>query len=265
MKLEKELIETLRILDSYFQKKNIKYVLIGAQVPNILICFENSQVSRPTKDIDLALKCDDWEDYTELINDLIKLEFYKKSNEPEHRLFFKRTMIDLIPYVEKYIKDGYLTFPESKNIINVQGFDKLFQNAVKETIDGDLQISVIPLHLSVYSKIIAFLDRGEQQNNFDDIIDIVYIFKNYEDIVFSERRFDIDSKYNIEFEYSGAFLVGQDLKKCLSSEEIDQIWKFLSHFTDEYSYPIQRVSSYDTKENKENFNLFSAFKKGFEL
>jgi len=78
MKLEKELVDTLRILDEYFKKHDIKYVLIGAQVPKILLSLDRNPDSRPTKDIDLALEFDSWDDYSKVITDLIELCFIKK-------------------------------------------------------------------------------------------------------------------------------------------------------------------------------------------
>lgn len=264
MKLEKELVDTLRILDEYFKKHDIKYVLIGAQVPKILLSLDMNPDSRPTKDIDLALEFDSWDDYSKVITDLIELGFNKKSNEPEHRLFYRGTMVDLLPYIPDDIVDGYITFPESQNIMNLQGFDKLIKGAVMEYVDRDFLISVIPLHLSVYSKIIAFLDRGEQQNIYDDIIDILYVFENYEDVYDSERRFDIDGKHNIRYEYSGAFLVGQDLASCLNSDEIQLINTFLLKFNDKYSYTIQKVNSLFKYDSIEILNMFTAFRRGLE-
>jgi len=148
--------------------------------------------------------------------------------------------------------------------MNLQGFDKLIKGAIMEYVDSDFLISVIPLHLSVYSKIIAFLDRGEQRNIYDDIIDILYVFENYEDVYDSERRFDIDGKHNIRYEYSGAFLVGQDIASCLNSDEIQLINTFLLKFNDKYSYTIQKVNSLFKYDSIEILNMFTAFRRGLE-
>ncbi|MBS3742202.1 MAG: hypothetical protein KGY74_08790 [Candidatus Cloacimonetes bacterium] len=266
MILEKELIETLKILDSYLRNKNIPYILIGAQVPKILFSLNRSEKEyRPTKDLDLSIKCHGWNDYEALVNDLEQMGFSRKESRPEHTLFYKNTIIDLIPYIENNIVKEHITFPETNNVFNMKGFDKLFNNAIKKKINNKLYVQTVPLHLLVYSKIIAFLDRAKSKNNYDDLKDILYIFRNYDDVENSERRFEIDPKFNIKYEQRGAFLVGADLKKILQNEEKEEVIKFLNLFKDEYSYPIQKTSSPNKNESKETYKLIVAFREGINL
>lgn len=266
MILEKDLVNTLKILDSFFKNKNITYIMIGAQVPKILFSLDKSEEEyRPTKDLDLSIKCCVWDDYYSLIEDLKKLGFAQKKNGPEHTLSYKNTIIDLIPYPENNIENDHITFPKTQNVLNMKGFDKLFYNSIKKKISDKLYINTIPLHLFVYSKIIAFLDRAKLKNNYDDFEDIIYVFRNYEDVEKSERRFEIDTKLNIKYEYSGAYLVGADLKKILQQEDKKGVKKFLDLVENSYSYPIQKISSPNTKENVKNHNLIEAFRKGIGL
>lgn len=262
MKLEQELIEVLKIINFFFSKNDINYALIGAQVPRILIKFPVSTNIRPTKDIDLLISTNSWDEFQQLKKKLSKIGFKEEDNN-ELRFHYKDTIIDIIPYIKDELDNGVLKLPDSGNKINVYGFDRLLDNAIKENISRDLSIPIIPLHLSVYTKILAFLDRGIERNITMDIEDIIYIFQNYESLEVSERRFEIETDGTIDFELLGAYLIGIDLKEYLTDVEKQFVHTFLKHFTDEYSYPIQRIIPYDSNKRIEIFNLFNSFRKGF--
>ena len=262
MKLELGLISVLKILDKYFQKKGITYALIGAQVPRILIDLPVLSEHRPTKDIDIAIKSYSWNDFEQIKKELSNFGFKESTNEL--RFFYQDTIIDIIPYLENEITNGLLKFPGSENILNVYGFDRLLKNSIRKEIQPGLNISIVPLHLLIFTKILAFLDRGINRNVMKDIEDIIFIFQNYETFKISERRFDATISTDINYEDRGAYLIGYDLKHYLKDKEQEFVISFLEHFQDEYSPFIQRLTHYDSDKSKEILSLFDAFRKGFE-
>lgn len=263
MKLEPELISTLKILDHYFREKGINYALIGAQVPRILIDLPVLSGHRPTQDIDIALKSNSWNDFEQIKKDLSN--FGIKEAPYELRFFYRDTIIDIIPYLENEIKNGLLKLPGSENSLNVYGFDRLLKNSIRKEIQPGFNISIVPLHLLIFTKILAFLDRGINQNVLKDIEDMIFIFENYETLETSERRFDAIISVDINYEDRGAFLIGYDLKHYLKGKEQAFVVSFLEHFQDEYSPFIQKIAHYDSDKSKEILSLFEYFRKGFEL
>ncbi|MBC8382791.1 MAG: nucleotidyl transferase AbiEii/AbiGii toxin family protein [Candidatus Cloacimonetes bacterium] len=261
MKLEPELIATLKILDKYFLKKGINYTLIGAQVPRILINFPVMSEHRPTQDIDITLRSNSWKDFEIIKQELFDLGF--KEDRFELRFIFQDTVLDIVPYLNSEVKNGILTLPGSGNTLNVIGFDRLLENSIKIEIQPDLHIPVVPLHILLFTKILAFLDRGINRNITKDIEDILFIFQNYESLEMSERRFDITIPLEMNYEDRGAFLLGTDLKQYLQKEEQGFVVSFLEHFKDEFSTVIQKISKYNSGKSKEIFHMFNAFRNGF--
>lgn len=265
MELAQELIHIFQMLSDFFKKENINFVLIGATVPLILIDLKEKNGTnfgiRPTKDLDFTVLIKDWRSFKELKQLLYNIGFMQKNNNPEHRFFYNNYMVDIIPYNEELVKEGYLTFPETQNKINVTGFDKLFIYAQSENISEKLSIPIIPLSLFVYSKILAYSDRELTK----DLEDITYCLKHYEESSISERRFDIVGELEISYEKSGAYLLGKDLSEILSSQEQNIVNEFLNKFNDEYSPIILKLNSNDIDTQKEILDLFLSFKKGMSI
>ncbi len=263
MKLEPGLILVLEILDKYFRKKGINYALIGAQVPCLLIDVPVLSEHRPTLDIDITLQSSSWSDFEIIKQGLLDLGF--KEDRFELRFLFQDTFLDIVPYLENEVKNNILKLPHSGNMINVLGYDRLLKNSIIKEVQPGLNIPVVPLHLLLFTKMLAFLDRGLDRNIIKDIIDIIFIFQNYKTLDMSERRFDNSIPRKMNYEDRGAYLIGIDLKLYLQDKEQEYVISFLEHFQDEFSTVIQKISKYETGKSKEIYNLFDSFRKGFGL
>ncbi len=121
MKLEADIITTLKILDTFFRSKGIKYALIGAQVPRLLITFPVLDEHRPTRDIDVTLQLEDWSDYDKIKKELMKIGF--QEDKFELRFIYEKTILDIVPYLQNEIKSGILHLPHSETSMNLSGFD----------------------------------------------------------------------------------------------------------------------------------------------
>lgn len=260
MKLEPDIIKALKILDRYFRAKGIKYVLIGAQVPKLLITSLVSDEHRPTRDVDVTLQLEEWSDYKNVKNELLVKGF--REGKFELRFIYEETLLDIVPYLQKEMKSGVLHLPHSENSMNLSGFDRLFTNAVLIDIETDFRIPVVPLHLFVFTKMLAFLDRGVSQNITKDLEDIIFVLENYE--TQSERRFDTTIPSDIDYKARGAYLLGYDLKQYLTANERKTVSAFFNYFEDEYSAFLQKLSQYDQWKRKELFLMFTCFQKGIQ-
>jgi len=264
MIMEKNVISMLRLLSDYFNDKGYQYALIGANVPLILIELKQPNGKgfgiEPTKDVDFSVIVDNWDDYRNLKSDLLELGLIQKEHEPEHRFFLNNLMVDIIPYNPAIVKDGYIEWPGSGLSMNMTGFDILFRNTQEETLAEDLKIPVIPLSLLVFTKMIAYLDRRK----IKDLQDILYVLEHYEEASISERRFDVLPAKGINYETSGAFLLGQDLKPFLTENELTIVREFLNLFKDEYTEVVQILARASRKNVDEIIELIRAFTRGLK-
>lgn len=263
MKFDSEVRQLLHQLDSYFNTKGYPYVLIGANVPFILIDLKEADGKgfgiRPTMDLDFCIQVNDWQNYNELKRDLLKFGFAQKDNQPEHRFFKGNQSVDIMPYGVEIAKDGFIEWPGTGHRMNVVGFDKLFKYACQESISDGLSIPIIPLPLLVYTKINAYLDRRALR----DLQDILYVLEHYEEVSISERRFDIIAD-TITYETSGAFLLGLDLKGILEGAEFDFVDEFLQLFSNEYTEVVQQLSREIRKKSQDILELIEAFRMGIQ-
>jgi len=242
MMMDPAVVALLRLISDFLKSKGYQFVLIGTNVPLILIELKQPNGRgfgiEPTKDVDFSVIVDSWDDYQRLKSDLLNIGLIQKEHEPGHRFFLNDVMVDILPYNQEIVKDGYFKWPGSGFRMNMTGFDILFRYAQEVTITEGLRIPVIPLSLLVFTKMIAYLDRRKVK----DLQDILYVLEHYEEASINERRFDVDLAEGINYETSGAYLLGQDLLPLLSEIELAIVREFLNLFKDEYIEAVQVLS-----------------------
>ena len=249
-------------LDKFFKNYNLNYVVIGATVPSLLIDLKQGGTGfRGTEDVDYSIEVKSWQDFETIKNDLEDLGFEQKVDGIEHRFDLDNVLIDILPYGKNLQEEGVIVFPGTERKINVTGFDKLFKYSQPEKIDDDLNINIIPLPLLVFTKILAYQDRQAQK----DLEDIYYVLTNYEKSSDSERRFEISYVNDIDYEYTGSFLLGKDLKELLDKTEVEIVEEFLVMEDGKYSDIIQILAAPDFKKEDDIYTMFAYFKKGFNI
>lgn len=161
--MKKEEVEVLYKLNGYFESNSIDYILLGARAISLQLKKERNDF-RYTEDIDFSIKIARWDQFHQLKEDLAKMGFETNIRGLEHRFKYKNVLIDIIPFGEKIQKDGFLKLPRSENIINVTGFDKLFQYSETITLE-EVTVKTIPLPLIVLTKVLAYLDREQKKGS----------------------------------------------------------------------------------------------------
>jgi predicted nucleotidyltransferase len=265
MKLENSLKEVLVYLSGFFQQQDVPFVVIGALAPVLMIDFlrKNSGPygSRITLDVDMSVRVHGWKEYDSLKKELIKSGFLEKAGAPEHRLFYKDTFVDLIPYDRSLISDNILVWPKSGFRMNMRGFQKIFQNAQPVQIEEGISVPVIPVPLSILLKIETWLDRYE----LHDLEDIVYMLDQYETVEVSERRFEVLASETLSYENSGAYLAGADLKTYGIPDIKAMVRPFFKKFPDADAPPLFAVASRLSKKPEDILQLIQAFQVGIGI
>lgn len=263
-------VAILHKMDSFLKKLGIPYAIVGARALIFLIELKEKRGkafgARPTKDIDFVVSINNWKQYENMKSDLAELGFVQKSQEPEHRFFFGEIPIDILPFGKGLIHDGKLIWPKSGIVMETAGLSEAFEHIDYVRLQKNVVVPVASLATLIFLKIIAFQNRNYSR----DLVDIGFVLKHYEDIDFSERRFDATIPSDLDYEVRGAFLAGVDLKKSLKVEHQVLVHSFLDKVRDQYSDIINRILYQETKgeeakRREQLFWLFQSFIMGFEL
>jgi predicted nucleotidyltransferase len=174
------------------------------------------------------------------------------------------SIIDLIPYGKVVAQDGKLTWPDGGAVMNVAGFERLFEDSEEESLFSNVKWRVASIPLFVLNKILAYEDRKLSK----DLSAIKYCQTHYgEDC--PDGRFTIISETEaLLWEDSGAYLLGIEVKPYINEKIKTGVDQFLQRFFS-FEAPIidlvfrgeGRVMPSDS-ERKTVFGLFDWFAKG---
>ena len=227
-KLEHPLMKSL--LDELipiFKKLEIKFFVIGATARDIIMELHGEKSGRSTKDIDIAIAVEKWEEFETIESEILKLSNFKKDTIQQQRFFYLNDiMLDIVPYGGiANEKDKIFWPPDQTFAMTVLGFKEAEGDLIDVTIDGDTPIKVISLTGIFVLKIFAWLDRHKKGNK--DAEDIGFILSNYLSVN-QERAVDehYDKVYDIEnftISKAGAVLLGIDLNELLSANRATRL------------------------------------------
>lgn len=248
-------------------------VLVGGLVAEFTTEINESSPPFPrTRDADFAFRAIDWPQFQKLKEALVKQLGFLPDTRVEHRLSKEDVLVDLIPYGPGIAPTGTLVWPGSKNEFNVVGFDEACAVAEKAKKPGAPHVTILTIPGFVLLKIIAFLDRKEQNSpkHKNDAEGIYYWLKNYAD---DERRFTVpkgEGPQEQPYMTAGAVLLGIELNRLTSAKAAPFIERFLSEATLPENSFIDAVASERYGEWSERIReelppLIAAFKRGYRF
>ena len=252
----------------------IPFFVLGATARDLILDVGYGIRSfRATKDLDLAIQIEDWENYEILITTLLETGQFRKDRNP-HRLIHKKELpIDIIPFGQIENEEGEITWPpENETSMNVIGFDEAYANTLTVRLKAEpaLEIKVASLPGLVVLKLISWKDRSYGKDR--DASDLAHIIKNYyqagnEDRLYNEN-YDIMKELDHRIEEAGARLLGHDIAALLKPETKELILEILEEETDEDGHSkltttmVGRSITYDEDSAKYKI-LVNELKKGF--
>ncbi|ALU27437.1 nucleotidyl transferase AbiEii/AbiGii toxin family protein [Myroides odoratimimus] len=225
----------LEYLIPFFQKKEIKFYIIGATARDIILELHNEQSGRATRDLDIAIAIEDWDKYAEIENDLVQLPNFKKDTHQKQRFIYLDSYeIDLVPYGEIMQQDDKIYWPpDEETAMNVLGFKEAEKHLVNVSIDNQIEVSIVNLASIFLLKSVAWSDRNITSSK--DADDIGFILTNYLSIN-QQRAIDefYDDIYTIDpFDtiVAAGTLMGIDLNNMIKENSATQ--EFLSNVIDQ--------------------------------
>ena len=205
-------------LTSYFKQAGISFFVIGATARDIVMELNNEKSGRLTHDLDIAITVNDWKQWQEVEEEIIKLEnFTKDPNQKQRFLYKDKFQLDIVPFGDIMKQDSKIFWPPDESFaMSVLGFDAAEQTSLKVRVDQEIEIQIASLSGIFLLKITAWKDRNHKNNK--DADDIGFILENYLNI--NEERAAInhyDDVYTEDFTTikGGATLLGIDITEIL--------------------------------------------------
>lgn len=245
-------------------------MIVGATARDIILEHAyNIPTGRATKDLDIAIMVDNWEQYNDLKKNLISTGKFKEDKRQTQRIHFGILPVDIIPFGPIEKSDGTVSWPpEHKQIMNVTGSQEVLGNTVEVVIDTGFSIKVASPASIVVLKIFTWNDRKEDR----DIHDFIVILKNYLDIGNNDRlQSDHADLVDDDFDYviAGARLLGRDISTFLGRKAKESLINILKKGFEESDHTniVNMMTASGDRMNdtfEENINLVKALIRGIK-
>ncbi|MDR2334331.1 MAG: nucleotidyl transferase AbiEii/AbiGii toxin family protein [Burkholderiaceae bacterium] len=209
----------------------------GAMARDILLTHVFDQkVQRATRDVDIGLYIDHWDQFTRLKEHLIESGRFVADMNGTQRLRFRSgdtasIPLDLIPFGGIAGVDHSISWPpEHDTVLNVIGFEDALHSAIEVNLGHDLQTKICSLPSLAVLKLIAWKDRGLTQNK--DAIDFLLIVRQYGPALNLDRLYESEQQLLINAggdpELAGAALLGKDASRLCKQETSQLVAGLLS-------------------------------------
>ncbi|HUK90424.1 MAG TPA: hypothetical protein VLZ81_08480 [Blastocatellia bacterium] len=252
--LTKDDVGDLRSLSNLCKQMNADLVIVGAVAYQIF--FPNKE--RFTSDFDFAIALD--LDAFATLGSELERSGWAPVRGREHRWRSPHgAWFDLLPAGKALRAMKQIIWPESGFTMSLIGFDHVFSDAEPVNLAQDLTFLVIPPTVLTLLKIVAFMDRPpERQKDLDDIRDLLAEYEAGSDRIFSEAFGDGPI---LDYSLANAFLLGRDLRKLCTDDEIELVHQFIALLSDEANahwWSFVRASRSGTEEAARlQFDTFS--------
>lgn len=207
---------------------NLEFFVGGAMARDILLTHVFDQkLVRATRDVDLGLYVNDWEEFRRLKEQLVQSDHFTEDPDRAQRLKHQTFLpLDLIPFGGVATQDQSIAWPPSHEIVlNVAGFADAFHSSVVVDLGDGLQVKTCSLPCLAVLKLIAWKDRGLENNK--DATDFLLISQLYglahnEDRLYQTER-ELLYEADGDPELAGAQLLGKDAAMQCQSDTAKQV------------------------------------------
>ena len=259
--LDQSLLQTVYALIDGLEHANVRYCLIGALVPELLL---KTPPPRRTNDADAVVQVETLEDFERVKNSL-ELKPYGFVRTPgPFRMERGAGKVDVLPYSEALAPDGLLRIPPSTPY-NMLGFDKVYDAQTLVPIDGRRMVPLVTIPLYVLLKTVAYSDRRAPR----DPASVLHCLLFYEED--SERLYGVEHEGAlVDFDIAGAYLLGIDGRALLNQPLANAIRPTLLALADpESPLGFQTIHEYrgmsDDRWRSKTARLFRAYLNGLGL
>ena len=228
------LVALLKELTSCFNEAGKDFFVIGAASRDILRLYLEAESSpRRTRDLDIAIAMDSWEDFFSLSATLQDRGF-RKDPEKKQRFYFSMDEkaeyeLDVVPFGGVATPGERIYWPpEESPMMSVKGFASVLKDCVNVTVDDQFSFKIPSVPAFFVLKLDAWLDR--HLLNDKDAKDMSFILANYylHEITRNSHMEVLDILPDpFEPFVAGAYMIAKDIVPLLEEDVIKSYVKDL--------------------------------------
>lgn len=209
-----------------FEKRGIKFYIIGAVARDIILDLHDEKSERVTMDLDIAIAIDHWEDFDDISADIVSLPNFSKDEKQQQRFFFReKFQVDIVPYGGIKDQNDQFFWPRDESFaMSVVGFEEAEKHLLPIEMDGSLKFNIVSLEGVFLLKLFAWKDRHNRENK--DAEDLGFILNNY---LIINRLISFSEPYNKVYDLenftelkAGAIILGIKLNELIAENSDTQ-------------------------------------------
>lgn len=209
-----------------FEKRGIKFYIIGAVARDIILDLHDEKSERVTMDLDIAIAIDHWEDFDDISADILSLPNFSKDEKQQQRFFFReKFQVDIVPYGGIKDQNDQFFWPRDESFaMSVVGFEEAEKHLLPIEMDGSLKFNIVSLEGVFLLKLFAWKDRHNRENK--DAEDLGFILNNY---LIINRLISFSEPYNKVYDLenftelkAGAIILGIKLNELIAENSDTQ-------------------------------------------
>ena len=231
------LVDLLSVLSSCFNKAGNDFFVIGAASRDILRLYLEAEPSpRRTRDLDIAIAVDSWDDFYEISEMLIQNGF-RKDGHMKQRFYFGAEKgadyeLDVVPFGGVTAPGEKIYWPpEESPMMSVKGFASVLKDCVDVVVDNAFSFKIPSAPAFFVLKFDAWLYR--HLLNDKDAKDMSFILANYYlHEITSPAHLEVLDVLPDPFEpfVAGAYMIAKDIIPLLGK---DVLHSYVSDIEDE--------------------------------
>jgi predicted nucleotidyltransferase len=236
--VDPSLVRVLRALDKIASALNCPFFVAGATARDLmLVNVFGLRPGRATRDIDLGIAVESWDQFQVLKDRLIATGAFAANSTAQQRVVYAdpdigfSVPVDLIPFRGVASADGTVAWPPNRDIVlNVAGFEEAWESALQFEIERGITVRVASIPGLTVLKLIAWADRGSGNNK--DAADLHRLLTTYADAGNLDRLYeeegDLLEAAAFDLEVAGAQLLGRDSARICQPNTFEQVHSLLT-------------------------------------
>jgi predicted nucleotidyltransferase len=225
------IIPALQAVSQAAASLNISFFIVGAVARDLILQFYRIQLRRGTSDLDLGVRVSSWDEYDKLIDHLIDKFGFERLKQI-HKISFKGTELDIIPFGDLSDENGKIHWPKQSGVMSVIGFEDAHKSSllVRLSRDPDLDVRVCTLPGLAILKLVAWDEKYPERPK--DAADLLSVMDDYDATGNTDRLFEEESALLIEEQHdhtmAGIRLLGRDMSVIADDQTFATIHAILS-------------------------------------
>jgi len=233
--IDSVMVDMLLLASDAAAALNITMFVGGAMARDLLLRHVfGQQVGRATRDIDLGVLVNSWDDFLNLKSQLLATKKFSAQPGSFQRLYYEHSYpLDLLPFGPIERSDRTIAWPPEHNpIMSVLGFAEAHRASLSIELTPGFSVQVASLPSLALMKLIAWLGRKEERDASDLLLIARHYFRSgMEDRLYGPE-YSLLQAFDHDPDIAGAALLGKDAA-MLAEPETAHVITNLLHTTEQ--------------------------------